>query len=174
MRYKYTERELEELLKSIIVITDTREQANGHIISYLEGQGIAHKAEALKCGDYSCILPANQELGIMRDTYFNNIITIERKGSLEELAGNFTKERSRIESEFLRAKGKIILMIEGATYGDILHHRYKSKYSPQAFIGTLKAFEARYGINTAFIDKKYAGNFLYYTLKHYVREALIS
>lgn len=104
--------------------------------------------------------------------YFNDIISIERKGSLEELSGNFTKERTRIENEFIRAKGKLILLIENSTYEDIILWNYNTKYKPLSFIATLKTFEARYNIETNFIKGKFTGNFINMTLKYHVRELL--
>ncbi len=36
------------------------------------------------------VLPANPELGITRDKYFYDEITIEKKANLEELSANFS------------------------------------------------------------------------------------
>ena len=120
--YRYTEKELNELLKSITVVIDTRENANDHIIKYFNDKKIPHIIRKLDYGDYSCYLPANPELGIMRDTYFDCVI--ERKGSLEELSGNLTNDRTRLESEFIRAKdSRFILMVEEtAGFEKIVNH----------------------------------------------------
>ncbi|MSU01952.1 ERCC4 domain-containing protein [Tissierella pigra] len=110
-QYRYTEKELNELLKSITIVVDTRENANDHIIKYFDDKKIPHVSRKLDYGDYSCFLPANPELGIMRDTYFDCVI--ERKAHLEEVSGNFTTDRTRIENEFIRAKdSRFIMMIE--------------------------------------------------------------
>ncbi len=172
MNYNYTKKEIETLLKNMVIISDTREQKNQHILEYFDSKHISYKEECLDYGDYSCMLPANPELGIMRDVYFSSDLVIERKGSLDELAGNFANDRTRIESELLRVKGKAILLIEGASYGDIISHNYRSQYLPKSFIATLKAFEARYDMGTVFIDKALAGDFMYHTFKYLVREKL--
>lgn len=174
MIYRYTDSELKELLGSMEIIADSREQDNSHILDYLSKKKVAYRVEKLEHGDYTAMIPANPELGIYRDLYLNNVLSIERKGSLEELSGNFTKDRSRIESEFLRARGKMILLIEGASYDDILSHNYKTQYEPKSFVATLKAFESRYGIQTAFISKKASGNFIYHSLYYELRECLKS
>lgn len=110
-QYRYTEKELNELLKSITIVVDTRENANDHIIKYFDDKKIPHISRKLDYGDYSCFLPANPELGIMRDTYFDCVI--ERKGHLEELSGNLTTDRTRLENEFIRGKdSRFLLMIE--------------------------------------------------------------
>ena len=94
--YKYTDKELDEILSTIEVLIDTREQENNHIVEYFKKQNIKYRQCTLKFGDYSFMIPANNELGIVRDLYFTDVITIERKGSLEELSGNFTKDRAMI------------------------------------------------------------------------------
>lgn len=170
--YRYTDKELDNIIKSIVILIDSREQENNHIIKYFEQKKINYKSLKLNYGDYSFYIPANKEYGIDRDLYFNNMITIERKGSLEELSGNFTKDRSRIEEEFTRKKGKMYLMIEGASYEDIVKHRYKTQYEPKSFIATLNTFEVRYNITSSFISKTGAGNFIYHKFKYYLREYL--
>lgn len=170
--YKYTDKELKEILDSMVVLIDTREQQNSHIISYLEKQKIKYKILKLDHGDYTFYIPKNIELGIQRELYFNDIVTIERKGSLEELSSNFTVGRANIEEEFTRKKGKMYLMIEDANYDSIVKHLYNTKYNPKSFVATLKTFEARYNINTCFISKVGAGNWIYYTFLYHLREFL--
>lgn len=173
MKYsRYTDTEIKELLKSLVVLIDTREQRVDHIIKYLTDKKIEHKTMKLDHGDYTCMIPINKELGIHRPLYFNDCISIERKANLEELSNNFTKDRTRIENEFIRTKGKLILLIEGATYSDIIHHRYKTEYKPLSFIATLRSFQARYNLNIEFTESSLTGNSIYYSLYYHVREVL--
>lgn len=169
---RYTDGELKKLLESMEIVIDSREQSYSHIADYLDKKKVAYRVEKLEHGDYTAMLPADTEMGIYRDMYLSNVLSIERKGSLEELSGNFTKDRARIEAEFLRSRGRMILLIEGATYDDILNHRYKTQYEPKSFVATLKAFESRYGIETAFTSKKSSGNFIYHSLYYECRERL--
>lgn len=173
IKYKYSDIELKELLKSMVILVDTREQENRHIIDYFDEKKIPYRSTKLDYGDYSCLLPANSNMGILRDIYFNGQVVIERKGGLEELSGNFTKDRSRIEEEFTRAKGKVILLIEDGSFEAILEHKYNTQYAPASFIATLKTFESRYGVQTNFITKQCAGSFIYATLYYFLREQLI-
>jgi hypothetical protein len=169
---RFKDGELKELLKTMVVVIDTREQENTHIIDYLNSKKIPYIVQKLNYGDYTCMIPKNEACGIQRDIYLDNNIVLGRKASLEELSGNFTKERSRIEEEFTRAKGKVVLMIENASYEDIINHNYNTHYEPKSFIATIKTFEARYNIQTSFIKKTYAGNFIYFTLAYHAREFL--
>ena len=80
--YKYTDKEVRILLKSIVVIVDSREQKNSHILDWLNQKKIPYSIQKMEFGDYSFYIPANTELGITRDLYFTDEITIERKASL--------------------------------------------------------------------------------------------
>jgi ERCC4-type nuclease len=126
--YKYTDTELKKILSSMVILYDSREQKNIHILSWYDSKKILYKEQKLDCGDYSCYIPANPDLSIHRDIYFDKEVCIERKGTLDELIGNFS-ERTRIEDEFLRHKGNMTLIIENSSYKDIYEGNYQSKYN---------------------------------------------
>ena len=113
-KYKYTEKEVNMLLKSMRIVIDKREQCNMHIVEGLKSLKVEILNKSLKYGDYAFMLPENKDLGIMKDVFFCNDIVIERKNSLEELSGNIAQNRTQFENEFLRAnKCKKILVISG-------------------------------------------------------------
>ena len=172
---KFKDKEIKEILKSMVIIVDSREQENSHILNYFDKKKILYKVSKLNYGDYSVMVPKNNEFGIDRDIYLDNQIVIERKNSLDELANNFSKGRERFQNEFLRAKGaNILLMIENAKYSDLINHNYRSLFSEKAFLASLKSFEAKYNISTNFIDDdSLSGNFIYYSLYYKVRQVLI-
>ncbi len=172
--YRYTDKELQTLLKSIVIITDSREQDNSHITKWFDEKKIPYVTQKIDSGDYSFYLPANRDLGINRDLYFTDKIVLERKGSLEEVSGNFTNDRLRIESEFIRHKGKMILLIEDADYSDIIKHNYRTEYKPESFLATLHSFSERYDIPFTFMkDKKCSGQFIYFTFYYWLRNYLL-
>jgi len=175
MRLHYTDKETKELLKSIVLIIDTREQENSHIIDYLVKKKIEYKNKAMNFGDYSFYLPANPDLGINRDIWFDKDIVIERKGSLSELAGNLTKDRERFEKELIRKKNaKMYLLIENASWANINQGVYRSEYKPNSFLATLYAYMARYDISIDFTTKDLAGQFIYSTFYYYLREQVLN
>src|SRR4051794_40609892 len=96
LKYKYTETEKKVLLSSIVILIDSREQENKHIIEYLMSKQIPFKEKKLDYGDYSAYLPKNEDLGIIRDLYVP--AAIERKNSVDELVSTI-KERTRFENE---------------------------------------------------------------------------
>jgi ERCC4-type nuclease len=169
--YKYTDKEMNELLKTITILVDTREQKNEHIVQYFDSKSIPYKSCKQDAGDYSVMLPKNDLLGITRDIYFP--VAVERKNSVDELAQTI-KERTRFENELIRShKLKFLLMVEDPNgYENLLFGQYQSQYEPKALLGSLKSFEARYNFATVFIPKKVAGNYIYYHFYYYVRNYL--
>lgn len=172
MKYQYTDKELKELLSSFVMLIDTREQQNEHITSYLDEKGVNYESRKLDHGDYGAYLPANIELGIMRDIYFP--IYIERKNSIDELASTI-RERTRFENELIRAQHSnfLLLVEDDKGYENLIHGRYRSKYNARALLGSLKAFEARYNFNTVFVSRQMTPNYIYHHLYYGVREKLV-
>lgn len=171
--YRYSEGEIKQILGQLVILCDTREQKNHHIIEAFDRMGVAHISRKLDIGDYSAMLPAIPEMGIVRPLYFDRSLAVERKGSLNELSGNLTKDRERLRGEFSRAKGmRLHLLIEGASYGDILAHRYDTKLGEKAFFASLLSFQQRYHLNVSFIEKENAGAFIYLLLYYHVRDIL--
>jgi len=170
--YRYTDTELKKLLRSLTMVIDTREQDNKAITDYFTAKKIPYVTQKMNFCDYSCFLPANMELGIARDTYID--CYLERKGSLEELSGNLCNDRTRLESEFLRAKGKRLIMMieESAGLEKIIEHKYRTEYNEKSFLASLFSFAHRYGIDIHFIAEKYAGLFIYSQMYYAARELL--
>lgn len=113
-QHKFSVEELKKLTKSMVILVDSREKQNSHILSYFDKQGITYQKEKLEYGDYSFYLPAAVA---GEDIYFHRDLVVERKASLEELSGNLAQERERFEKEFLRAGNdgcKVYLMVEAA------------------------------------------------------------
>lgn len=160
--YHYTEAEQKQLLKSMVILVDTRENVNDHIISYFGARGIAFKSCKLDSGDYSVMLPAAPDLGIVRDMYFDRQVMIERKANLTELSGNLAQYRDRFEDEFYRMPGaRKYLVIEDGSYGDIFDKRYKTDLNSAAFIASLLAFQCRFGLNVSFVPREHSGKFIH-------------
>ena len=168
---KFTDIQKQELLKSIVFIVDTREQDTHILDNYFDKNNILYIRRKLPNGDYSFMLPKNESLGIMTDITFENEIAIERKGSLDELAGNFTKGRDTIEKEFATSKAKLYLVIEGK-YHDICTQNYRSKYDKKSFMATLHTFYERYNVPFVFVEKEDIGKFIYCTMYYHLRELL--
>lgn len=159
----------------MVIICDTREHdgKNDHILNYFDSKSVAWKKHKLDYGDYSMMLPKNPELGIPRDLWFDKEICVERKANLDEFAGNVTKERDRIKKELSQAPPNKILIIEDATYGDMINGLYRSNYAANSYYGTIHSFWHEYNIPFIFIqDKKYSGVFIRGYLQYYLRNLI--
>lgn len=113
--------------------------------------GITYKRRKLSYCDYSFMLPKNEELGIPRDLDFSRLVAVERKANLDELAGNMTKERERIKKEFALAPKDKVLLIENASYSDMLNGNYRSEYAAKSYWASLHAFWHQYNIPFVFM-----------------------
>lgn len=174
-RYRYSDTEIKTILKSAVVLTDTREQANTHILTAFDGLKVAHKPMALSFGDYSAMLPAKPDAGIGRDMYFDAEIIIERKNSLDELAGNFATGRERFKDEMTRAGSarKYLIVEQAGGYADILSKQYHSRLSEKSFFASLLSFQARYGLNVIFCGQEKSAAIIWGLLYYHMRTWLL-
>lgn len=171
MHYRFTEKELNAVLKTLVIIVDTREKVNQHILDYFQKHEITYKHKTMKTGDYSAMIPRNEEYGIIRDTYFN--ASLERKNGVDELVESI-KDRTRFENELIRASmNPFVLIVEDLDgYKKILNGEYRSRYKPKSLLGSLKTFENRYNFSTVFINPAYSGNYIYHHFHYMAREVL--
>lgn len=169
---KYNDKETDLILSKLTVIIDSREKVNTHITSQFDKANIKHEVRKLNHGDYSFIIPPIPELNIYEEMSLVDRISIERKSSLDEIAGNITKDRERFKREFERHKGLMILLIETNTYADIFNHNYQSKLSPQSFVGTLHSWSIKHSVPFIFISKDYVAQYIYFTFYYYLRYLL--
>lgn len=171
--FKFSVEQIKGMLKEMVVLVDSREQKNGHILDYFQRQGIAYEIQKLDYGDYSCKIPA---VAAGRDIYFHNSVIIERKNSLEELSGSLAQHRDRFEMEFLKARNagaKIYLMVEDPRgYTAICNHTYRTQFNPVSYVASLKTFESRYDMNLQFITPELSGHFIVSTFHYFARESL--
>lgn len=167
--FHYTDTELKKLLSTLVVLVDTREQVNEHILTFLDEKKVAYDRVKLDTGDYSCKVPKNEQLGVIRDLYLP--ACLERKNSIDELAQSIKEER--FEFELIRGQrmGHFLLVVED-TYENLIAGNYRSQYNPQALLGRLKSFESRFSFNTIFIDKKLSGHYILYDLYYHARNML--
>ncbi len=163
IKYYYTEKKLNELLKNMVILVDTREQSNGQIIEYFDKKKIPYEVRALKTGDYSFKIKACPELGFSIDTWFTDELCIERKNSLEEIAGNMCEKDERFLKELNRMINieDVYILIENDRVDGILEHDYKTKYNELSFIRTLLKTQKRCSFFLYFVKTKNMGQMIY-------------
>ena len=87
-------------LKTMGVYVDTREQDTIRARKRIQTIGLPIQRKALPFGDYSayCTLPNGEDYSL------ENLVSIERKMNLDEIAMCYTRERPRFKREFERAR----------------------------------------------------------------------
>lgn len=168
------EKRLKEIIeKDLIILVDSREKSNQHIIDYFLTRNIKFSIQKLEQGDYSYALPPNEFWD--KEIQFTNHMVIEKKNSLEELSGNFSNDRLRIENEFAALydkKIKTYLLIENSSYNDILKGNYNTQYNNNAFAGSFISFVDRYNLVPFFIPKDITGHTIYNLCKYHLRNLI--
>ena len=149
--------EIEDTLKTFRIIADTREHNTDRAAARFAALGAGMERGTLDYGDYcaNITLPDGRQL---YDTSVNRIYpkcVVERKMSLDELAGCFTRSRARFEREFQRAEehsAKVFLLVESADYEMIYRHNYRSRFRPKSYIASLCAWVVRYNLIPVFCE----------------------
>lgn len=163
--------EMERILKTITLIVDTREQQTPEYKRRIKAVGYPYRRQALKFGDYS------GEFRIGNKVYsLTSEIAIERKMSLDEICGNFTRGRARFEREFERAKkegAKVHLIIENGSYEKIIKGSYRSRLNSNSLISSITAFCDRYNLTLHFCSPEVTPILINKLLYHHVRNKLI-
>ncbi len=160
--------EIEEALKGMVVLVDTREQDTARLRVRLKDMKCEYERCKLNFGDYSAKIPINDE-------WYTLNIAVERKMNLDELAQCYCNGRKRFEREFERAQtagAKIYLLVENATWEDAYTGNYRSKMNPQALIASILAWLSRYRCQVIFCRQRTSGRLIYDILYREAREYL--
>ena len=162
-----------QILDSMEILVDTREQCTSKAIQRYKSFGVPYSKTTLSYGDYTAnftLLDGSKLHDISKTV--NPICAVERKMSLDELAQCFTYSRERFEREFQRAtlNGCFIhLICEDGSFERIRGHKYNSKFPPKAFLASITAWERRYNIHFHFCSSLETGHlireFLYRDMK---------
>lgn len=148
--------EIKEALQTFTVIVDSREHYTAESKERYAAFGSVPQKATIDYGDYcgNIILPSGKWLhDVTSDERIRPMCSVERKQSMDELAGNFTKGRDRFRREFERGfsnKAKMYLLVENCTWEGISMHRYRSKFNPEAYMASLVAWTIRYNITPVF------------------------
>ena len=169
-RYYYTDKKYKELLDHLVILHDSKEQRNEHILKYFDTNNIAHKKKSLKTGDYSMMISACPELGFLVDTYFTDELIIERKNGVKELAGNLANNKN--DDRFMKELNRMIniknayIVIENDKLDDIMEHNYDTDYNELSFLRTLLTWQKRSDFYLNFVKNENMGKFIYEICKN--------
>lgn len=168
--------EIENTLKTFRVIADTREQRTPRSEERFASIGSAIERATLNYCDYCANITLPNGVPIYDiSTTIKPVCAIERKMSLDELAGCFTRDRDRFEKELSRASENnsiVYLLIENASWEAIEKHRYRSRFNPNAFTASLVAWIARYNIRPIMCKADTSGRLIREILYRDIKERL--
>jgi len=163
--------EIDETLKTLTVLVDTREQPTMRYRKRLKAMGVPFERRKLDFGDYSAkvILPTNDEISLQE------AVCIERKMNIDELCNCYCQGRKRFTKEFDRAKekgAKIYLLIESGSWESIYSGRYRSLMKPNALTASVLAWLARYNCQIIFCHPDSTGRLIKDILYREMKERL--
>ena len=141
-----------------MILVDSREHQHAikRILEQFDAEGIRHASTKLYVGDY-------QEVG-------NGLLVVDRKQSLQELAGNVCQQHERFRNELIRAAEAGIRIVVLCEHGGAIRSledvafwkNPRLKESPKAITGerlqkVLQTISERYDVDFQFCDKRVTG-----------------
>lgn len=168
--------EQQAVLDSMSILVDTREQDTKRARDRYGRFGVPYVRTALDYGDYTyqAVLPTGQCIHDTSATVSAPCV-VERKMNLDELAQCYTSSRDRFAKEFERAKdhnAKIYLIVENASWENLLNGRYRSRFNSKAFFASLTAWLARYDMTVLFCKEETTGRLIKEILYRDLKERL--
>lgn len=156
--------EAKTMLDGMNILVDNREQPSKRAEQRYKAFGVPYERVTLSYGDYcyNAVLPNGTPLYDTSKT-LTPLCVVERKMNLDELAQCMTRGRERFKREFERAKdagAKVFLVVENATWENLLNGKYRTKMAPAAFEGSLMAWIVRYDIGLIFCKEETSGRII--------------
>ena len=168
--------EQKQVLKSFKILIDTREQPSKRAEARYKSFGVPYQKATLSYGDYTynAQLPDGRYI-VDSSVTVEPLIAIERKMNLDELAQCFTHSRDRFEREFERARSnnsRIYLLVENASWENLLNGKYRSKFNANAFKASVIAWQIRYDLQLIFCKEETSGQLIKEILYRDLKERL--
>ena len=175
--------EIKEALSTFKILVDTREQPTDRSKQRLASMEHEYQRATLAYGDYSYTATVNGQPLYDLSGAVEPLCIVERKMSIDELANNFCEKlkacpnavkwntehrderplRNRFEYEFRKAKdrgAKMFLVVENATWENLMNGKYRSKMDPHALMASVLAFCVRYHIMLIFCKEETSGKLI--------------
>lgn len=168
--------DVEQILDTMTILHDTREQQTDQARRRYKAFGVPTEKAVLDYGDYTynATFPNGGKLYDTNERIFP-ACAIERKMNLDELAMCFTRERKRFAAEMQRAwshGSRMYLLVEDATWENLLNGKYRSRFNADAFVGSLTAWTVRYGLIPIFCKAESSGRIIKEILYRDLKERL--
>ena len=157
---------MDKIKNSIVILVDTKEQRNEHIISFFDKKKIQYKRVNLNYGDYSCMIPKGTIGQFTSDVYFDREFVIERKADIDELAGNLKDDAARLRKELAHLNMyqiRFLIYIEDLNFEiNLRNGNFRSQHDPKTLMNRLyKTIECEYNTTIVPVDKSVMGSKIY-------------
>ena len=169
------ELKIDDVLQSLCVLVDTREQDTERARKRYDTFSVPWKRATLDYGDYTYNAVVNDKPLFDTTKKVYPLCMIERKLDLTELAGCFSRERKRFQAEMERAKehgARIFLLVENASWESLINGKYKSRLNPKAYFASITAWMIRYGLQVIFCKEETSGKIIKEILYRDLKERL--
>lgn len=157
-------------MNNFIILTDTRQQKEEHILKEFDSQGILHIRTGLPSADYMALRYDNKQ-----SFYLDYSILIDTKKDIEEIAGNLcnTSSHERIKREISKGQElgakQFIFLINGGkvkTIQDLQNWTSKrTKVKGSTLLKIMCTMRERYGVRFIICSKKDMGKKIIELLK---------
>nr|DAG05027.1 MAG TPA: ERCC4 domain protein [Siphoviridae sp. ctuy39] len=168
--------EVASCLESMQIIVDSNEQPSKRAFKRYDSFGVPYDVQKIDYGDYTYNFKLPNGKWIYEpNTRLYPPVSIERKADLVELSQCFCQSRERFTREFERAKAnkaKMYLLVENASWENLINGKYATKYNPKAYFASITAWQARYGIQTIFCKQETSGKLIKEILYRELKERL--
>lgn len=152
-------------MNNFIILRDTRQQKEEHIIKEFDKQGILHIRTGLPSADYMAIRYEDE-----KGFYLDYSILIDTKKDIEEIAGNLCNSQSheRVKREIQKGKElgakQFVFLINGGkvkTIQDLQNWTSKrTKVKGEVLLKIFKTMSQKYGIRFIICEKKKMGEMI--------------
>lgn len=168
--------EISNCLDSMEIIVDSNEQPSERAFKRYEAFEAPYRVQKIDYGDYTYNfkLPSGKWI-YEPSTRLYPPVSIERKADLVELSQCFCQSRERFAREFERAKqnkAKMYLLVENASWENLINGKYATKYNPKAYFASITAWQARYGVQIIFCKQETSGKIIKEILYRELKERL--
>lgn len=150
------------ILNNFIILTDTRQQKEEHILKEFDSQGILHIRTGLPSADYMALRYDNKQ-----SFYLDYSILIDTKKDIEEIAGNLcnTSSHERIKREISKGRElgakQFIFLINGdkvKTIQDLQNWTSKrTKVKGSTLLKIMITMKNKYGVRFIIVPRAKMG-----------------
>ena len=167
--------DIQTCLESMQIIVDTREQPSKRAYDRYSLFGCPYRRQTMEFGDYTYNFTFNSKELFPPGVKVKSECVIERKASLDELSGNFTRDRMRFIRELQKAadaEASIYLLVENANLQKIYTGHYYTRFDKKAFFSSFMSIVAKYNIKPIFCPAEMSGRVIYEVLYRELKHRL--